>query len=71
MCAPIVTRVMSGRVLIRYAMWSVFRIADRAALDGAAGRPPAGWEASAGSAVREALVAELTELPTRRQARAP
>lgn len=53
---------MSGSELIRYAMWSVFRVADRAALDSAAGRPPAVWEASPGSAVREALVAELTEL---------
>jgi hydrogen peroxide-dependent heme synthase len=53
---------MSGSELIRYAMWSVFRVADRAALDGAAGRPPPGWEASAGSAVQEALVAQLTEL---------
>ncbi len=52
---------MSGSELIRYAMWSVFRVADRAALS-AAGRPPAGWEASPGSAVREALAAELTEL---------
>ena len=53
---------MSGSELTRYAMWSVFRVADRAALDRVVGRPPAGREASAGSSAREALAAEFSEL---------
>ncbi|MBV9095748.1 MAG: chlorite dismutase family protein [Streptosporangiaceae bacterium] len=40
--------------LIRYTMWSVFRVADRAALDAA--------DREAGVAVREAAAAEVAEL---------
>jgi chlorite dismutase len=40
--------------LIRYTMWSVFRVSDRSALDGAAATP--------GRSVRGVIAAELTEL---------
>lgn len=54
---------MTRRELTRYAMRPVFRVAGPAALDGAAGRPLAGYEASASPAGREVLAAEFTGLP--------
>ncbi|HLI36238.1 MAG TPA: hydrogen peroxide-dependent heme synthase [Streptosporangiaceae bacterium] len=43
-------------------MWSVFRVADRGALDGAVGGPPTVYDASASSASRDVLADELAEL---------
>jgi chlorite dismutase len=48
--------------LIRYTMWSVFRVADRAALDGAFGGPQTPYEAPGSSASRDVVADEVSEL---------
>jgi chlorite dismutase len=48
--------------LIRYTMWSVFRVADRAALDGAVGGPQTPYDSTASSAGRDVVADEVSEL---------
>jgi peroxiredoxin len=48
--------------LIRYTMWSVFRVRDRTALDGAVGGPQTPYDAPASSASRDVVADEVAEL---------